>query len=300
MNLFLSLLLALSFSPGQAPQGAPGQPPQGAQGQPPPPAFQPPPEQPAPTAPLLPPPPTYVVGPADVLKIAVADDPDIGDKSYTVDAEGQISFWILGRLAVGGLTLRQIQDKVTAALADGFIRNPVVRVEIGSYKSQYVQVLGEVRTPGRIAMSGTKSLLEAIADAGSTSSNASNEIEITHTRRPDGTALGPNEPKEKTTVNFDDIPAAQAFMLRDGDVVTVPKAQQIYINGEVRNQGPLLWRRDMTLTHAVTLAGGLTDRGTYRGARATRIVKGKTIEVKLKEQDKVLPDDVITIKKRLF
>ena len=48
------------------------------------------------------------------------------------------------------------------------------------------------------------------------------------------------------------------------------------------------------------LAGGLTDRGTYRGATATRTVKGKTIEVKLNQQSLVLPDDVVKINKRLF
>ena len=50
----------------------------------------------------------------------------------------------------------------------------------------------------------------------------------------------------------------------------------------------------------MTLAGGLTDRGTLRGATATRIVKDKTLTVKLKEQDKVLPDDVIKVGRKLF
>ena len=92
----------------------------------------------------------------------------------------------------------------------------------------------------------------------------------------------------------------QAFVLRDGDVITVPKAQTLYIGGEVRTNSQLVWRRNLTLIQAVTLAGGLTERGTLRGATATRIVKDKTIEVKLKDQDKVLPDDVITIHRKLF
>ena len=50
----------------------------------------------------------------------------------------------------------------------------------------------------------------------------------------------------------------------------------------------------------MTLAGGLTDRGTYRNAEATRVDKGKTTVVKLKEQSPVMPDDVITINKRIF
>ena len=298
MNFLISLLLMLSFDPGQsqAPSSplrptTPGQ------------AAEPPPvtsASPA-TAPLGPPPATYNLGPQDVVRIAVSEDPDIGDKSYTIDANGDISFMYLGRVAASGLTVRQLQDKIAAGLADGFIRNPIVRVDIEKYKSQFVQVLGEVRTPGRIPMMGTKTLLEALGDAGSPTSNASLEIEVTHTRRPDGTPLTSGGADDnKQIVDLKDLLAAQAFILRDGDIVTVPKNQTLYINGEVKSQGILVWQRGMTLTVAVTLAGGLTDRGTYRGAKATRIVKGKTVEVDLNQQSLVMPDDVINIKKRLF
>jgi polysaccharide export outer membrane protein len=150
-------------------------------------------------------------------------------------------------------------------------------------------------------MMGTKTLLEALADAGSPTTNSSNEVEVTHTRRPDGTPLASGGTDDnKQIVDLKDLLSAQAFILRDGDIVTVPKAQALYINGEVKSQGILVWQRGMTLTQAVTLSGGLTDRGTYRGATATRTVKGKTTEVKLDQQSLVLPDDVIKINKRLF
>ncbi len=296
MNFLISLLFMISLAPGQSQAPGPQRPATaGAQA----------PEPPAPPsiapAPVGPPPATYILGPQDVVRIAVSDDPDIGEKSYTIDANGDISLLYLGRVAASGLTLRQLQDKITAGLADGFIKNPTVRLDIEKYKSQFVQVLGEVRTPGRIPMMGTKTLLEALADAGSPTSNSSLEVEVTHTRRPDGTPLNSGGADDnKQIVDMKDLLAAQAFILRDGDIVTVPKAQTLYINGEVKSQTILVWQRGMTLTQAVTLAGGLTDRGTYRGARATRIVKGKTTEVKLDQQAPVLPDDVITIPKRLF
>ena len=302
MNLLISLLFIFSLDPGQPqPAQSPQRPALPA------PAVQapepPPPALPAVVvaAPTGPPPATYILGPQDVVRIAVTEDPDIGEKSYTIDSNGDISMTYLNRVAASGLTLRQLQDKITAGLADGFIKSPVVRIDIEKYKSQYVQVLGEVRTPGRIAMMGSKTLLEALADAGSPTTNSSNEVEVTHTRRPDGTSLtsgGPNDNKQ--IVDLKDLLAAQAFILRDGDIVTVPKAQTLYINGEVRNQGILVWQRGMTLTQAVTLAGGLSDRGTYRGAKATRTVKGKTTEVKLDQQSLVLPEDVVSIPKRLF
>jgi polysaccharide export outer membrane protein len=252
---------------------------------------------------VLPGPPVgYLMGPQDVLKISVVDEgPEMQNQAAIVDADGMISFWALKGIPASGKTIREIQDRIAAMLADGFIKNPIVRVEVEKYKSQYVQVLGEVRSPGRVTMTGTKTLLEVLADAGSPTSQAGNEVEVTHFRRPDGSAFANATDKERsTTIDLRDLFAAQAFVVRDGDVVTVPKAQTVYINGEVRNQGALVWQRNMTLTQAVTLAGGLTDRGTYRGATATRVSNGNTVRVRLEEDSKILAEDVVRINRKLF
>lgn len=243
---------------------------------------------------------TYVIGPQDVLKITVFDEPELS-QSYRVDTDGMITFWLLGRVPAGGRTLREFQDKLRDQLANGYIKNPQVRVEVEQYKSQSVFVLGEVRTPGRISMTGTKTLLEALAEAGSPTSQASSEITITHPKRSTGTSpAGKGPDGDKTVVDLRDLQAAQTYVLHDGDIVTVPKAQTFFIAGEVRTNGNFIYQRDMTLAQAVTLAGGLTDRGTYRGAYAVRIVKGKSIKVDLEEQDPIKPDDTIKIGKRIF
>ena len=239
--------------------------------------------------PPAPPPASYLIGPQDVLKISVVDEgPEMQNQLAVVGEDGLISFWTLKSIPAGGKTVREIQDRIAGMLADGFIKNPTVRVEVDKYKSQYVTILGEVRTQARVAMQGTKSLLEALAEAGGQTNQASNDVEVSHT---DG---------KKEMIDLRDYQAAQVFMLRDGDVVLVQKAQQFYINGEVRNNGALLWQRNMTLAQAVTLAGGLTDRGTYRNAEATRIVNGKREVVKLKEMSPILPDDIIKIGKKIF
>ena len=235
------------------------------------------------------PPASYVIGPQDVLKISVVDEgPELQNQSAVVGSDGMISFWALKNIPAGGKTLRELQDRIAVLLADGFIKNPVVRAEIDKYKSQYVTIIGEVRTPSRIPMMASKSLLEALADAGGQSGQAANEAEVSHTGG------------LKEMIDLRDVQAAQAYMLKDGDVVLVPKVQTFYINGEVRNQGALVWQRNMTLSQAVTLAGGLTDRGTYRNAEAMRVEKGKTSVVKLKEQSVIFPEDVISIGHRMF
>ena len=150
-------------------------------------------------------------------------------------------------------------------------------------------VTGEVRSPMKVPMMGSKSLLEAITEAGSQTAGAGSEITITHV---DGRPV--------SKVDFKDVLAAQAFMLHDGDIVIVPKAQLVYIGGEVKNTGSYVWTKDMTLAQLVTLAGGLNDRGKYGGAYATRLNNGTPKKVDLKEQDRVLPDDQVRIAKRIF
>ena len=110
----------------------------------------------------------YMIGPQDLLKITVFDEPDLTN-SYRVDSDGFITFPYISRVAAGGLTLGELQDRIRTLLSAGFIRNPQVRVEI-EFKSQSVIVSGEVRQPGKITMTGTMTLLEALAAAGSPTS----------------------------------------------------------------------------------------------------------------------------------
>ena len=292
MTTVTALVLMLLVVPPSAAASAPGQalssPPAAPVQNPSSPAPVPQaPSQPTLVAPVVPVPETYVIGRQDQIKITVFED-DALNAVYTVDADGTILFPYVNRIMAAGLTLRQLQDKLRSALSPDIIRNPQIRAEIDKFKSQSVMITGEVRTPSKVAMMGSKSLLEAITEAGSLNSTASTEITVTHTSG------------KVETVDYKDVLAVQAFQLHDGDVVTVPKAQLVYIQGEVKNTGSYVWQRDMTLAQLVTLAGGLNDRGKYGGAYAVRLVNGKPTQVSLKEQDRVLADDQVHIKKRIL
>src|ERR1700719_4746317 len=124
MNTVLSLTLALALFPQAAlsPSPVPAQPP----------------AAPVLVTPVSPPPDTYVIGKQDQLKITVFED-DTLNGSFRVDADGMIQMNLINRITAAGITLRALQERVRAALADGqFIKNPTVRVEIEQYKSQYV------------------------------------------------------------------------------------------------------------------------------------------------------------------
>jgi polysaccharide export outer membrane protein len=56
----------------------------------------------------------------------------------------------------------------------------------------------------------------------------------------------------------------------------------------------------MTVLQAVSLAGGLTDRGSDRGMKIIRITDSKRQELDVKETDAVLPNDTIQIRQKFF
>src|SRR4030095_10125863 len=120
---------------------------------------------------------------------------------YRVDADGSISFPLIGRVHAVGATLSELQQRITAMLAAGYIRHPAGRVQGNQYKSQFVYVIGEVRAPGKITMTGTAmTLLEALALAGSPTSSASNEVIVVHPSRPSTATPGTDIEGARITV----------------------------------------------------------------------------------------------------
>ncbi len=238
----------------------------------------------------------YQIGAQDLLKITVLDEAELS-QSYRVDADGSITFPYIGRVPAAGSTLLELQDRIRAGLAAGYIKNPQVRVEIESYKSQSVMVSGEVRQPGKITMTGTMTVLEALAAAGSPTPSASSELTIAHPKKP-----GTEGDAELTRINWKDLQLGKGtdVALLDGDLINVPKAQTYFITGQIRNAGSYVLEPGMTVQQAIATAGGLTERGSDRRITASRLVKGKLTDVGLKMEDRVMANDVITIGQRLF
>ena len=239
----------------------------------------------------------YVIGPQDNLSIIVTDETELSGK-YRVDSDGTISMPYLKRVPVAGLSLADAQDKITAMLKADFIRNPQVRVEVDQFKARSVLMTGEVRIQGKLTLPGTTmSLLEALALAGSATQNASNEVLIMHPPKP-----GEKAP-EPITVNRKDLELGKVgrdITLQDGDIVNVPLAKRFYISGFVKNPGSFVLDTGTTVGQAIILAGGLSDRGSDRRIKIGRTVNGKTLDISVTMEDKVLPNDEIKVKSRFF
>jgi polysaccharide export outer membrane protein len=282
MNLLASLAFALLLTPQSAASG-------------PAPATAGPAAVPAQSADAAPT--KYLLGPQDLVKITVLDEAELSN-NYRVDTDGFITFPYIGRVASGGLSLGELEDRIKSMLSQGYLKNPQVRVEIDQYKSQSIMVSGEVRSPGKITMSGTMTVLEALAAAGSPNSAASSELTIARPKKP-----GADQPdSEIVRVNWKDLQLGKGtdVGIQDGDLINVPKAQTFFMTGQVRNSGSFVLEPGTTVQQAIAMAGGLSERGSDRRITASRLVKGKLVDVSLKLSDKVQAGDTITVQQRIF
>ncbi len=67
---------------------------------------------------------------------------------------------------MAGLTVAEVQRKITNLLAKDYLVNPQVEVKVREYQSQYVSVVGEVNSPGRKPLRGRTRLIDVLIEAG--------------------------------------------------------------------------------------------------------------------------------------
>ncbi|PYQ10238.1 MAG: hypothetical protein DMF83_00720 [Acidobacteria bacterium] len=273
----------------------------------PPPAAPAPAPFPSPSASL---PPEYQIGPEDILKVTVYGHEDL-TQTVVVQSDGTFVFPLIGRVKGGDLSPKELERKITVLLSQGFIRNPQVTVIVQEYRSKTIFVVGEIMRPGTYPLSGSRTLVEALAKAGPTTANAGAEVVIV---RPHGEVQGPVLPNqvgegpasaaaEVIRVSMPDIQAGDLtknVLLRPNDTVFVPLAPKVFVSGEVRNPGAYPFAPGTTVRQAISLAGGLTEDGSSGRIRVVRTVAGKSREVKIKLEDAIQPGDTIVVKSKLF
>ncbi len=96
---------------------------------------------------------SYTLGPDDIVEIQVQGHPEFSGK-FVVSPEGKIQYQYIGDVDVDGLTKEEVKEKIMGLLSE-YIHQPQVMVKIVEFRSKYVYVMGEVRSPGKYPMKGS-------------------------------------------------------------------------------------------------------------------------------------------------
>ena len=240
----------------------------------------------------------YKVGPQDKLNINVLNLDVFSAKDVLVENDGTFMYLDLGRITAADKTLREIAAAVRQLLIDRKQHmGPTVTVDVAEYRSQMVYVSGAVMNSRGITIRGNETLLAVLAQAGFIPSSGPT-VEVTRNKP---------TPGQKFVFNRRDLEMgiAEPFRLQDQDSIFVPEAEKVFVTGEVKAPGPIdVGRGDMTLLQVITLAGGITDRGSKGKIQVTRKdANGREFKVKVdtkKLSTIIKPGDTIHVGRRIF
>lgn len=195
----------------------------------------------------------YVLGPGDVLEIAVFGEPDLS-RTVTVRADGRITIPLLGDLIVAGLTTGQLSEAVAGGLRL-YLKNPVVTVTVTTARPSFIYLIGAgVSRPGAYQMQAGWTLLDAVNTAGG----------LTPRAAPKKASLIRRSLPAPVPVNLEPLlqgtGTADKLSLEPGDVILVPTIElRVFIMGTVRAPGVFDFDEGARVLDALMRAGGPAD-----------------------------------------
>ncbi|HEX4277463.1 MAG TPA: polysaccharide biosynthesis/export family protein [Bryobacteraceae bacterium] len=254
----------------------------------------------------------YRLGPGDEVKVFQENAPELDGKTARIDDLGFINLPLTGRVKLSGLTLEESEKALATPLSKYLISpNPVV--SITEYRSQPVSVLGAVNTPGVLQLQGRKTLVEMLSMAGGVRADAGTEVEITRrlsfgplplpNAAPDASGDFSTAKIDLVTLLKGTAPGSNITIVPQ-DVISVPRAELIYVTGTVKKPGgfPLSTNGTISVLQALSLAEGIGPDAAAHNARIIRspngdgdrqeipvdvanILRGKTPDFDLKPRD---------------
>jgi polysaccharide biosynthesis/export protein len=229
----------------------------------------------------------YLLGSGDQLVIRAANVPDISEKPVRIDLTGNINMPTIGHIHAGGLTVDQLEAEIVKRLKV-YLEEPDVAVSISEYQSQPVSIFGEVGAPGVHQLQGHKTLVEMLATSGGVRTSAGPSVRITRLIENGpiplpGATTDPTGRFSVAELQLKPLVAAQTpeldIEIKPNDIISVPKAELIYIAGEgikstllTLNDGPT-----MSVMQALASAGGINKTADPKNGKILREVAGKSM-----------------------
>jgi polysaccharide export outer membrane protein len=230
----------------------------------------------------------YVLGPDDTVQVIVYGQSEF-NVTTRVKADGSIVMPLIGIVQAEGQTnitlAKQITDKLVSG---GYLKQPLVNIEVGAYVSRSVNVAGSVSSPGIVPLDRPYHALEVLLKAGWVRGDGATFVYL---RRQ-------GQPERKLDVEQLVRGGAEADpALMPGDTLFVPPAETFFIYGQINSPGMKAILPGMTVRQAIGLAGGVTPSGK---ADKVGLVRGTGKETDADPSQKIQNGDVIIVKERLF
>lgn len=167
----------------------------------------------------------YRIQPGDQLEIRFFHTPE-QNVTLPVRPDGYISLPLVYELSVAGRTVEEVREELVERCSDE-LAHPEIAVIVRSFSGYRVHVGGEVDRPGVLELSGPRTVLQAVFEAGGFLPTASPSDVLVVRLGPDGT-------HELLAANLADVLVGKNdggnFTLRPYDVVFVPTSTIADVN----------------------------------------------------------------------
>lgn len=259
---------------------------------------------------------TYVLGPEDEITIKSLDAEELSGTPYRIDSSGNVRLPLMGTLHCAGLTIEQLERELAKRLKV-YVKDPQVSIRVAELRSRPVSVFGAVKKPGVQQLQAETTLVELLSAAGGLAEDSGNFVRIT--RRLEwgpiplpGAADDPTGKYSTAQVSVKTIMGARNpesnIIVRPNDVVTVPRADMVYVIGEVKKAGGFTMRESekVSVLQALSFAEGMSHSASAKNAKILRLTAASSnreeISVNLqnilagKQTDVImLPDDILFV-----
>jgi polysaccharide export outer membrane protein len=223
---------------------------------------------------------SYVLGPDDQISIRALDVEEIDGKQARIDFHGFVDVPLLGKIKASGLTVEQLEAELGRQL-EKYVRHPQVTVVVSEFHSQPVSVLGAVNAAGVYYLTGPSTLEQVLSKAGGLRNDAGSTINITRRHEMGTIPLTSARVDHSGEFSIAEVDLRSLLDAKDPqnniiikptDVISVPKADLVYVVGSVRRSGGFVLseRQDMTVLQAVSMAEGLEKTSDAKDAKIIR------------------------------
>lgn len=219
----------------------------------------------------------YRLGPIDEIEINVFDVPEM-NVTARIKESGFVALPLVGAVKAAGLTEVEFGEELKKRLAT-YIKHPELTVFVSHYGSQKVAVIGAVSKPGNYSLKkGTNSILELLSQAGGVTDTAGNLVSFVpaeysgisaatdveaRARLSLASAVAHDNREGSIELYLDHVMGTSGGIpleipVRGGDMIIIPEAGQVTVEGEVEKRGAYDLKRRTTLLGALAAAGGIS------------------------------------------
>jgi polysaccharide export outer membrane protein len=240
--------------------------------------------------------PDFAIGPGDVLRISLPQLDQMKDRTVRVSEHDTVDLPMLGVINVAGMSQEDLRNELSRRVAK-YVYRPQVAVYLEETQNRLAAVLGAVRTPGRYMLAGrSETIMTMLSRAGGRTEDAASRIILIpapitadhaepltvsandeqsfraagQSRSDVASSSGSHfiEPVALSSQTMADgvvidlsRSANQRYLtlpVRSGDVIIVPAAGEVTVQGWVDKPGAFKITPGMTVLSALAAAGGAT------------------------------------------